>query len=71
MSDLTPAQQKLAKHRQRAMNNGVTPADYSKDIGLAPQRIAALCKPGARAPTLEEARLFTQKMKIKPYDWLA
>lgn len=67
---MNAAQQKLARHRERRLKGGHGAAAYSKELGIAPQRIARLLQEGAQPPTLREAITIQRFAKIKPQDWL-
>lgn len=62
--------QKLIKHRERAMRQGVSRSGYAESLGVAPQRIARLCG-GADPSTmgLAEALRLRDEVKIRVDDW--
>lgn len=72
---MTKGQAKLFRHRENALNGTrktppVKPSEYAKTVGLPPQRIASLLKPGAQPPTVPEAVGLWDALKINPRDWV-
>jgi plasmid maintenance system antidote protein VapI len=65
------AREKLQKHRDKALKQGVSPAAYAQDIGISAQRIGRLLSENNSAPpTLAEAVALQRNCKIKPDLWI-
>lgn len=67
----TLGQFKLAKHRDKAVKDGISPSEYAKLLGLSPQRVSAICcgKALGRGLTLVEAIALRDRARIRVDDW--
>lgn len=69
---VSKGQEKMQKHRDRAMKGGMLPSDYAKLVDLSPQRISSICSGRAdyKSITVAEAYKLQDKARIRVSDWV-